>query len=348
MNKTDELLEKLRTSIEAGRERFNKHRGLDPQYVDGVVIPNLQDVLKDVCRAIEQNHMISKPESTNGNFVVHYTSIATIVSLLQACAKQQKRTDLPHGNPRGFRNGRGQFFRLYDSAHLNDPDEGNYLMRNLNLPDEHDWLNRKDVIHAYIASFITPESSESNANGASDNLVFWRTYGREGEGCSLRLSIATSKLRRVLYGAESVTKTRELLLPILDHLRPLMDIKDDLITQQIRKTLWDSLGRIRFLYKSQAYAYERECRIVATRNEVDDGDICFDYRDDGKPNKGLRHYWEDQALEMASIFPSGSSITIGPCVGHKDDLRRSLEVLKRRADLLGPEVKLSRIRYRKS
>ena len=52
-----------------------------------------------------------QPSTTNNRFV-HYTSISTLVSLLEKSGQ-----------------GSNDYLRLYDSAHFNDPDEGRYLER---------------------------------------------------------------------------------------------------------------------------------------------------------------------------------------------------------------------------
>jgi len=44
--------------------------------------------------------------------MTHYTSIHTLISMLQSASK-----------------GEENFLRMYDSAHSNDPDEGNFLTR---------------------------------------------------------------------------------------------------------------------------------------------------------------------------------------------------------------------------
>ena len=108
MGTTEDRLATLQASIEAGRDRFDKDGHLHLAYVTGVVVPKLQDALSDVCLAIEQFHELIESEGQNGNFVVHYTSVATIVSILQACATYVRRIPrmedkCPSGKAKGFR-----------------------------------------------------------------------------------------------------------------------------------------------------------------------------------------------------------------------------------------------------
>ena len=78
--------------------------------------------LKDMWLQIEKRHEIDEPESSREKFVIHYTSIAALVSMLQNALKGNKKS----------------YLRLYDSIHSNDPGEGNYLTRD--LLQDYKWL----------------------------------------------------------------------------------------------------------------------------------------------------------------------------------------------------------------
>ena len=121
-------IEELRASVEAGRHRFDKDGDLDLGYVDSVVVPKLEEVLKGVCREVEEKHKISdwRPlaieEDKNRSddkriFITHYTGIEKIVSMIQGAGDKE----------------RPSLWRLYDSARLNDPEEGNYFVRHMSL-----------------------------------------------------------------------------------------------------------------------------------------------------------------------------------------------------------------------
>ena len=339
-----EQIENLRTSVAEGLDYSTS--GLDAsfrRYASDTIIPTLSAALKELCQEIEQFHVLldtALDRKQTPEYVVHYTSVATVVSMLQAQAMKRKHEEIPDRE----QGQQGTSLRLYDSAHFNDPDDGNYLGRHLSQSGKHDWLMPSTRTHAYIASFMIPDD---DPDLASDNLVFWRTYGREGEGCSLKLRTPTAHVRRVLYTSEELERTEELLHPVLNVLHPLVDTADAWIKQVLREAFWKSLGRIRFLYKSPAYEYERECRFVIPTTEISDDRIAFDYRHDGGPSGRLRHYCEDEALSVTEILGSGSSITIGPCVADKEDLQQSLEILKERAGL-GATVKPSKILYRRA
>lgn len=384
MNKT----EKLQRRVEEAKERFEKDGNFDlVGHVTGIVIPTLEDVLKDLCLKNEERHKLDEPKDREENFVIHYTSLNTLVSMLQQAAKNrqdeekkgqneaedkqnaadeqdkakkgqnkvQDKQDEAKDEQESSKDEQNASLRLYDSVHFNDPDEGNYFFRNLNLPEKHAWLGKKKESHAYIASFIIPDPKDLKRD-MSDNLVFWRTYGREGEGCSLKLSIPRDRLRKVLYGADQVRCTWKDLLTMLDDLYsvldPLVNIDKQSLKEIIQKNLaeviWKSLAGLRYLYKSEAYAYESECRFVIPELGTDKDRICFECQEQNNFPTRIRHYCEHDALKIENILTTGSLITLGPCVPHPYNMSYYIKSLLTKAKLLGPAIKTSEISYRKS
>ena len=240
MEKSKEALEKLKVAVNGGREYLEKSGTLPLEYVTEIVFSALEDVLKYL---IAERH---KVEESENKFVIHYTSIAALVSMLQDASKKEQERGDKEPEPEPTPGDEKSSLRLYDSVHLNDPDEGNYFARHFNLPEKYDWMGKKDVSHAYIVSFILPNSKEDMSN----NLIFWRTYGQEGEGCSLSLSVPRSRLQKVLYGTKEVKSTAEALMPVLDLLEPLVKIDNPLIQEKLAETVWKSLEKIRYLYRS--------------------------------------------------------------------------------------------------
>lgn len=347
MSETEENMEKLQKFVKAGREKFDRHGDLDLRYVTGIVAPKLEDVLKGLCHEIEERHKIESEDEQYID-VIHYTSISALVSMLQQAAKNKQNA--AKDEQKSSKDEKTASLRLYDSVHFNDPDEGNYFYHHLNLPKKYDWLGEKKESHAYISSFIHDPKKDM-----SDELVFWRTYGKEGEGCSLKLSIPRGQLRKVLYGAAEVQKTGKRLRSVLDSLSPLVSVSKSSLKEKIQKvreklaeTVWESLARILYLYKSEAYAYERECRFVIPKSDIDEEKVYFEYKEQNNSTPRIRHYYEDEALAIEEILPSGSLITLGPCVPYRHDVCHCIEVLKRKADLHGPKIKISTITYRKS
>ena len=117
----EDILTRLRGSIEAGMERFKKDNDLDQSYVNEIIVPLLKDVLENLFTPIVSRHTLDSSEIKKEFFVIHYTGIDNLVSMLS------RATD---------HNGKSML-RLYDSVHFNDPDEGNYFDRNLVHSKDH-------------------------------------------------------------------------------------------------------------------------------------------------------------------------------------------------------------------
>ena len=327
MNKLDQLMS------DANAYLPGKNDELALAYLTENVRHTFCHQIKALCHKIDRlpSHSIGS-KSGGIHTVIHYTSIDVLVSMLERAAQ-----------------GESAWLRLYDSVHLNDPDEGNYLART--LPPEHAWLAPRIGDCAYLSSFIFPE----NGGNMADDLVFWRGYGLEGQGCSLSLKVQTDKLRKVNYGRLGVVSAHEILEPALQSLAILKHKNlSRNVKCKLRYFLWDSLKEVSYLYKDQAYAYENECRFVLSDPPGSSGyDVHFEYETDRRKPPRIRHYCNDNALEIREILTSGSSITLGPCVPYREDVRFCIKALMEKANslksntkLLAPDIKFSEISYR--
>lgn len=278
----------------------------------------------------DNEHVI--PGEEWGRLITHYTSIHTLISVLQSASRDEKN-----------------FLRMYDSAHSNDPGEGNFLTRD--LAQEHVSLLG---CHAYIASFVLSNDEEGEGK---NNLAFWRTYGKDGEGCSLSLpaSHLRENLRKVRYGSELVENFENRLKSLFSNkhaevnsvMEKIKEIYPD-VHVNILKTIGDHIGKIRYLYKSGAYEYENECRLVLLESEIDSDDVRFEWPDKNDDPVRIRHYYEHEALEIKNILnTTDSEIVIGPCVPHPHDVKYCIEMLLEKSKLKAPRVTVSKIEYRK-
>ena len=299
-------------------------------YVREFIVPPLQGAVREISARTLLSHRVEDPGEEDPNEpivryapVIHYTSVRTAFNLLRGALKKKPRASL----------------RLYDSEHTNDPEEGSFFFKALDLPPQHHWATAVTPSHAYLTSFLTPSEQDR-----SDDLTFWRSYGRDGQGCSLKVWVPEKMLQSVFYGPEAVLHLRTDLSQLLDALAPIAEL-DEGVRHVLRETLWEELGSIRYLYKHNAYSDEKECRIVFPRESIDEDNVRFDLRT--RPDS-LRRYYEHPDLVVTKLFMrSGSSITIGPDAPHKDDLSYSLELMRRRAGLHGLEkIRTSRIPYR--
>ena len=309
---------------------------------------------------IKTHHSVVPGNISNSNFLaIHYTSIGTLVSMLQHTTEDKDHVTNKNNH---VNNRKNNILRAYDSVHFNDPNEGKFFDRNSSK--DYKLLLGKEQHHAYVASFIRPSSKDKNGD-MDDNLVFWRTYGKDGEGCSLSLMIDSSCLQKVVYGQDQMIKNMEDFVPMLCGLSKLKisiekihPAAQKLLETKIAEITWESLEKIRYLYKSEAYKYENECRFILTESDIDK-----DKKDKGDQEKGrqiryeywrnsnpacLRHYYEHEKLKMESMLTTGSRIVLGPCVSEVDDVRRSIKNLLERASLFGIDVIDSGIDYRKS
>lgn len=282
---------------------------------------------------LDELHKITPASTEDCLLATHYTSIDVLISMLKNVVDDTS----------------GSFLRLYDSVCLNDPDEGKYLLRTL-LPDLPSWIH-SDIRHcAYLASFVSPDDNSSR--DMADNLVFWRTYGDEGQGCSISFCVPSERLRRVVYGDasdgfEEAKKRIHSIVDLLDLLKP--NDLPELLQRELNSVFWKALRPILYLYKSNAYDYENELRVVLAKPaDLDRRNINFEYLKHPKyPSMPsyVRHYLNEEDLEIKNLLISGSSITIGPRVLYPDNLQLYIEDLLKRAGLLIP-IKLSRISYR--
>lgn len=344
MTKLDDSLSNLKKSVTDGLHLHTDKEQLY-RYVTRVVTSNLEDVLRALRTQIEQPHALSELEVGHPNVAIHYTTIPALASMLQNATDAIGQSSL----------------RLYDSNNFNDPDEGNFFNRNLGpkSPAAAALIDSEYSPHAYIASFIIPHSKNRNTDtdsqrDMSNNLVFWRTYGDEGMGCSLTLVIPRNKLRKVLYGRDAVSRTSRLLMPVLDSLydclKPIFALPStSYIREHLQSTISGHIDRVRYLYKSNAYDYERECRIVVPEVDADKDLIRFQYDDDNGRRVRLKHYYEVEALDVKNIFLTGSIIRFGPRVARADNLRYYFQSLLRKIDRsYGPKFKTSKIPYQVS
>ena len=336
LNNSDEI----RSLKEIVRFASDVYRGRQEMRYDDFLVRviggTVRKAVSQMLLGIKNRHQIS---TGNGRFV-HYTTIFGLVSMLENSQGERK-----------------DFLRLYDSTHSNDPDEGHYLPRiSDSKPNIELILNSPS--HAYITSFL-PAIVRGGSNNR-DKLAFWRAYGDDGRGCSIEISLCTDLLFEVLYGKKKAEKTARILevvyetqMPILhDTLRPLMKVGDDRNRQKtmeiIRRVISSEIDPISWLYKSEAYDYEKERRFVMTESEIQsrNGEVKFDYNGGVKGYEVAKHYYEHEALSTRKIFATNTTITLGPAVEDRYNLKLYIEYLLKRALLEGPTVTQSDIQYR--
>ena len=307
-------VEQLGNLCTVGQELIDRRGSLDPRYLNGMVLPMLDIVMEHVSAEILERHLIPTEAEDATLRVTHYTSLAAVTSML-----------------RGLANGQGATLRLYDSSHCNDPDEGDHLVRQLSSNGKHRWLEQgSGVGHAYIASFVFV--SDGGEPDMSDELVFWRTYGKDGKGCSLTVDVRCKLLRKVLYEPADVEAVRITLQPILDAVTPLAQA-DEHCAKAISGTIWKRLAGVRYLYKDEAYHHEQEYRVAIPCDSPDirPSGVRFETYEEGGSIVEVRHYCEIADLGLRRLLASNSKLVLGPSVNDRYSVRLYFEDLRREA-----------------
>ena len=308
-------IEQLARLVSAGREQFDRFKVLDPRYVTGMVKPVLSAAIRDIYPKIERLHIIYAEARQATRRVTHYTSLPAAKSMLMALST-----------------GQGASFRLYDTAHSNDPDEGNYLAKALSYDKGYGWLAEGNIVgHAYVTSFVGDEERDM-----SDELFLWRTYGKEGSGSSFTLNVSSRLLRQVRYGPNGVDDAKSLLRPTLEAVAPLAQARED-FGKTLSDVIWRNLDGVRYLYKHEAYKFEKEYRVVILDQppNVDPGLVRFEPCESDGSLVQVRHYYELADLALRKTMTSGSILNVGPSVTDKYSVRLYLESLKRQALSMG-------------
>ena len=171
----------------------------------------------------------------------------------------------------------------------------------------------------------------------------------------MKLPITPSQLRKVLYGPDKVQRTELLLNNMLntldEYLGPLVSIPDPPAQAHIQTILLGTVAgyveKLRYLYKSEAYDYETECRFVIPESDTDKDLIRFEYQEQDESNIRIRHYYEIEELKLHRILVTDSEIRLGPRVINPDNVRYYLSALLRKAGLPGPKITTSDIPYRR-
>ncbi len=259
-------------------------------------------------------------------------------------------SDASEGEQQDVRTTDSRFLRLYDSANLNDPSEGAYFLKR--------FTRAYDVVKVpgYIASFVSPDRPAEDPASIRDNLVFWRHYGKNGQGCSISIPAdrfnrqeSEPTLRAVAYGSEKANEGAERLHPIMQRLDTVLaDARVDAkLERQVAATILESLGELPYMYKSSAYKYEQECRIVACEADFGRyGGVHYAFeRRSGDPGR-LRMYGHHPCLNLTNVLSTGSVITLGPTVPNLDHVEYALEQLLESVGIGRFPIRRSKISYR--
>ena len=183
--------------------------------------------------------------------------------------------------------------------------------------------------------------------------MFWRTYGKEGTGCALAFPIACfegqENLFRVRYGKDAAAACLKKLSELLEaygEIPGAPDFQSMSRISELPKPFVNVLSPLVYLYKSEAYKYETEARIVIPFSDLENGLYLQSSSATSIP-AAWRHFAEVPSLQVPELFVSESRIVLGPTVDSAANVKFVLERLLLERQLYGPKVEQSTISYRR-
>ena len=236
--------------------------------------------------------------------------------------------------------------RMYNYEQSNDPDEGRIKPPEWKkiekeagyfdkfMEDDGRWI--KDMTlgwGTYGCSFSSGLSD--TGDDLEDDMTYWRLYGNNGQGCSLKISNPLNEhIYRVRYRDKDFSKRsdkdKEEDEQVSQRLRNLLEICKE-ITEEVPerhkyfvgKTVAEGLFRIIHSYyhliKDVAYKGEKEWRMIRVMPRPDA------IRFDTSSGNIIKRYVEGPPLSQ--LLSSASAITVGPTVPNRGAARAYLEYL---------------------
>lgn len=290
------------------------------------------------------------------NFLVHYTSVEVLFSILSCPVHSNTFFQLSANGPSEDLDEDSGFLRMYDTLHSNDPNEGQFFIssspKSGSFKSQHNtlWelLQNRSKLPAYIASFRGVSKVED-----VDDLIFWRTYGEEGKGCAIVFPVSFFSsdipVLQVRYGKKSVRSTLKHLSDVFDTLSSAPSLRQHNLlytANNVPKYISSSLSPITYLHKADDYEFEKEVRIVVPYVDLSPK-LLFCHRiHDSESGVKLRHFAHLPELHVRNILRTDSIILLGPTVLSKPNLQFVLERRLAHLGLVGAKIYASKIEYR--
>ena len=236
-------------------------------------------------------------------------------------------------------------FRMYNYEHSNDPDEGRIKPPELKEienkiidlvessksgTDNDSWIEKmKTGTGTYGCSF------SSGSSGIEDDLTYWRLYGNDGKGCSLKISSALEKrIYKVRYRDKDFTQRsnqeRKEDTQVAQRLNELLSLCEETINEapnEAKDTLIDFAVEVLLnivqsyyhLIKHVTYEGEKEWRMISVMSKL--SEVRFDINS----KNIIKRYVTGASLD--EMLSSSSIITVGPTVPNPDAARAYIEHL---------------------
>lgn len=265
--------------------------------------------------------------------LVHYTTWKRALEMLKEDQKSNENKKSP-------------VLRMYNYERSNDPNEGKIKppeWEDVEKDARASWIDDvlksrsywvEDMIHGWSTYGC---SFSSGPPGVEDDLTYWRLYGDDGQGCSLKISPPNEQIYRVRYRDKDFSKRtkadKQEDEQIAKRLKNIFDIGSKAVKEAPEEyksivgiTVAEGLLRIIYGYyhliKHIAYAGEKEWRMIRVMPKPED--IRYDVTSENV----VKRYAEGPALEQ--LLSTNSAITIGPTVPNRGAARAYLEHLAKK------------------
>ncbi len=291
--------------------------------------------------------------------LVHYTTLGCLRSMLgtvevadtkyRLAARSSTVAPDTHDDSVGY-------LRLYDTFSSNDPNEGAFFVSSADgsgvFRQKYRAVWRLFEDRSASPAYQTSMTYVRNVSEA-DDLMFWRTYGREGTGCALALPIVClashQNLFKVTYGTAAAVSCLHTLSGLLAEYSAIPGAPDLSTVRRpadLPSPLVSALSPLVYLHKSEAYEYEKEVRIVIPFSDLRSGLYLQGSSLTTIPPR-WRHFAELPSLSVQTLFVTESRILLGPTVQSAANVRFVLQKLLLAHRLYGPKVEKSTIAYRR-
>ena len=275
-----------------------------------------------------QEHRETKP------CAVHYTTLEATLAIL---------------NTGGF--------RMYNIETSNDPLEGQVLkieefLRKVSR--RYSWLPLipdAPGLDAYVLSAIAQSANSSHLT-IEDDLVWWRLYGHDGRGCSIRFNTEIDRfpMYRVRYAGRSIhsgeppedtpaaRRVEEALAILVRHIGETLH-ESERLRDHVARVVSDFVVNYAYLVKDRYFRSEHEVRAVSV--SPDPSGVGFEV------NAGAPRRRFVNGPRLRECLRSGSAITIGPSVRHPRLVRAYIEKRLAEEGCGHTDVRISEARYRR-
>ena len=312
------------------------------EYIEQDKFDSAWKVFNDAMDSLSDGFLSS--EDSKGKQLVHYTSMDNMFSILESMQKSEAA------------------LRMYSTENFNDPREGCavYDQEEIEkfhhtLKQNYDWLKEPlqtspeepKTVGAYACCFSSPKDM-------GDDLLFWRLYGDDGKGCSIKTAasafhkgivpveyVSTEEAEKIRnYMSDAIARLLEYLDKWIRRSEAQEIFRDRGFLTRLREQTLMFIESLRFYTKSDYYSFENEYRYI----EIADVDRL---RADKSSSDDIRLYLEGPKLNR--IFATDSEITIGPAVDSRTTIARYLNYLLKgvgKGEIT--KVKISRKIYKNS